>query len=45
MSDKVKHKKLGNMRLQDKKDDYAFTDEELCEINFEEVLHNDNRPF
>ena len=38
-------KNLGNMRLQDKKVDYAFTDKELREMDFEEALHNDNRPF
>jgi len=36
---------LGNMKLKDKKVNYAYTDEELQDMEFEEALHNDNRPF
>ncbi len=36
---------LGNMKLKNKKINYAYTDEELQEMKFEEALFNDNRPF
>ena len=37
--------KLGNMRLKFKKVDYAYTDEELRGMNFEQALRHENRPF
>ena len=36
---------IGNMKLKNKKVSYAYTDEELQEMKFEEALFNDNRPF
>ena len=40
-----KNKNIGNMRLHHKKVNYAYTDEELRDMNFEEAMHNDNRTF
>ena len=40
-----KNKNIGNMRLHHKKVNYAYTDEELRDMNFEEAIHNDNRSF
>ena len=36
---------LGNMRLKNKIINFAYTDEELQDMEFDEALHNDNRPF
>ena len=36
---------IGNMRLRNKKVSMAYTDEELQEMEFEEALYNDKRPF
>ena len=40
-----RNKNLGNMRLKNKIINYAYTSEELREMNFEQALHNDNRNY
>jgi hypothetical protein len=39
------NKNLGNMRLHNKKVNYAFTNNEYNEMNYEQALHNDNRSY
>ena len=42
---KEKKERLGNMRLKYKKINYAYTYEELNDMDFEEALNNDKRSF
>ena len=44
-NNKIKNGNEGNMRLKNKNVNFAYTDEELNEMKFDEAFHNDKRPF
>ena len=45
INNKTLSKNLGNMRLKNKNANYAYTDEELNGMDFNDAYHHDNRPF